>query len=230
MSQIKDTLTNVTLSGVEVWHLVLGIFLKSLHIKRKINSSVENNLSRSNDPSTPLRMTLFRKIKNKLLLLRIAIGKPKATDGEGTTKQSLLVLDCFAIVRNDVFLIFISLLFMLTPFQTLYSNGDSLKTYPLNDPRNPNCPCHQYQKLADEEYKRMLGEQQIQVANNVIQTTQSNVTSSSAASSSKNSHGSHKLKRKKISARQKKFNRLIQVNNWKIFRRWKDPTACFKWR
>lgn len=107
---------------------------------------------------------------------------------------------------------------------------DSLKTYPLNDPRNPNCPCHQYQKLADEEYKRLLGEQQIQVANNVIQTSQSNVTTSSAISSSKNSHVSHKLKRKKISARQKKFNRLIQVNNWKILRRWKDPTACFKWR
>lgn len=28
--------------------------------------------------------------------------------------------------------------------------------YPLNDPRNPNCPCHKYQKLADEEYKKLL--------------------------------------------------------------------------
>ena len=26
--------------------------------------------------------------------------------------------------------------------------------YPINDPRNPNCPCHVMQKKADEEYKR----------------------------------------------------------------------------
>ncbi|MBK9285997.1 MAG: hypothetical protein IPM51_17005 [Sphingobacteriaceae bacterium] len=28
--------------------------------------------------------------------------------------------------------------------------------YDINDPRNPNCPCHKYQKLADEEYKKLL--------------------------------------------------------------------------
>ena len=26
--------------------------------------------------------------------------------------------------------------------------------YDLNDPRNPDCPCHNYQKLAEEEYTR----------------------------------------------------------------------------
>ena len=34
--------------------------------------------------------------------------------------------------------------------------GDSLKAkYNINDPRNPHCPCHQYQKLADEEFARL---------------------------------------------------------------------------
>ncbi|MBL7916988.1 MAG: hypothetical protein JNM96_01235, partial [Bacteroidia bacterium] len=34
---------------------------------------------------------------------------------------------------------------------------DTLKSeYPINDPRNPNCPCHAQQKLADEEYKQYL--------------------------------------------------------------------------
>jgi hypothetical protein len=28
--------------------------------------------------------------------------------------------------------------------------------YPINDPRNPNCPCHKFQKIADEEYKKLL--------------------------------------------------------------------------
>jgi len=39
------------------------------------------------------------------------------------------------------------------------SNGvetDSSKKYPITDPRNPNCPCHQYQKQADIEYARLL--------------------------------------------------------------------------
>lgn len=31
-------------------------------------------------------------------------------------------------------------------------------SYPINDPRNPNCPCHKYQKLADEEYKKLLAQ------------------------------------------------------------------------
>lgn len=29
-------------------------------------------------------------------------------------------------------------------------------TFDINDPRNPHCPCHKYQKLADEEYKKLL--------------------------------------------------------------------------
>ena len=34
--------------------------------------------------------------------------------------------------------------------------GDSAKNkYDINDPRNPHCPCHQYQKLADEEYAKL---------------------------------------------------------------------------
>ena len=27
--------------------------------------------------------------------------------------------------------------------------------YDLNDPRNPNCPCHKYQKMADDEFKKL---------------------------------------------------------------------------
>lgn len=39
---------------------------------------------------------------------------------------------------------------------SLKAVNDTLKkkqaVYDLNDPRNPNCPCHKYQKLADEEF------------------------------------------------------------------------------
>jgi hypothetical protein len=30
--------------------------------------------------------------------------------------------------------------------------------YDINDPRNPNCPCHKLQKLADDEYQRILND------------------------------------------------------------------------
>lgn len=30
--------------------------------------------------------------------------------------------------------------------------------YPLNDPRNPKCPCHKYQQQAEEEYKQLLAQ------------------------------------------------------------------------
>jgi hypothetical protein len=40
------------------------------------------------------------------------------------------------------------------------SNGTE---YDINDPRNPNCPCHKYQKAADEEYQRELNKQKVYV-------------------------------------------------------------------
>ncbi|MBL7922113.1 MAG: hypothetical protein JNJ40_17495 [Bacteroidia bacterium] len=61
------------------------------------------------------------------------------------------------------------LAFVLICFQVSFVNAkvkeDSLKSSPdsyrdnINDPRNPNCPCHKYQKLADEEYRKLLGKE-----------------------------------------------------------------------
>ncbi|MBA2613993.1 MAG: hypothetical protein H0U95_18665 [Bacteroidetes bacterium] len=57
----------------------------------------------------------------------------------------------------------ISLIFGLFIYQFSFANvfelkEDSLKSeFDIKDPRNPNCPCHKYQKLADEEYKKFLG-------------------------------------------------------------------------
>jgi hypothetical protein len=47
----------------------------------------------------------------------------------------------------------ISLLFTLF-FMSVHSQNSS--EFPLNDPRNPNCPCHKFQKLAEEEYKNLM--------------------------------------------------------------------------
>lgn len=47
------------------------------------------------------------------------------------------------------------------------SPNDSLKqTYPLNDPRNPNCPCHKYQKLAEDEFRKNINDKKELVLSN----------------------------------------------------------------
>jgi hypothetical protein len=48
-------------------------------------------------------------------------------------------------------------------------SGDSTKSkYALTDPRNPDCPCHKYQKLADEEYARLLKNGKASDSNNKV--------------------------------------------------------------
>lgn len=37
-------------------------------------------------------------------------------------------------------------------FATTDTTQLAREKYPLTDPRNPNCPCHKYQELADKEY------------------------------------------------------------------------------
>jgi hypothetical protein len=34
----------------------------------------------------------------------------------------------------------------------------------LNDPRNPDCPCHKYQKQAEDEYRKYLKEEEKKTA------------------------------------------------------------------
>jgi hypothetical protein len=44
-------------------------------------------------------------------------------------------------------------------FSRTISNGDSLKNkFPINDPRNPDCPCHRQQELAEQEYRSRQSE------------------------------------------------------------------------
>ncbi len=50
--------------------------------------------------------------------------------------------------------------FLLVSFHNIVaatvSSKDSLKTkYSINDPRNPRCPCHYYQQLAQKEFDKL---------------------------------------------------------------------------
>jgi len=120
------------------------------------------------------------------------------------------------------------------------AKGDSLKSkYELNDPRNPNCPCHKYQKLADEEFK-LRQTQRTKLNNDFVEQketdTQTGVASASGGSSSgttvKTKHFKnlmffhHKNKSYKI------FNFIKRHKGKKrhYVRTNKNINSCFRWR
>lgn len=48
------------------------------------------------------------------------------------------------------------IILILTVAVSLRAQNGEEKVYDINDPRNPNCPCHAFQKVADEEYRQLL--------------------------------------------------------------------------
>lgn len=128
------------------------------------------------------------------------------------------------------------------------ANGeDSLKTkYDLNDPRNPNCPCHKYQKQADEEYKTLLASQnkgRWETKDNADRTNSGTFSNSDRQTnnlSSENSNGSDKIKkhrsdyskkhkRKKKGKKYNKWLKIWEVNNWDIWKRVPKADSCHRW-
>ncbi|MFN5182688.1 MAG: hypothetical protein ACK5D5_06655 [Bacteroidota bacterium] len=56
------------------------------------------------------------------------------------TKELKLIVLCLCLFAK----------FSLSFSQT--NNISNVNEYPIDDPRNPNCPCHQHQKLAEQQY------------------------------------------------------------------------------
>lgn len=105
------------------------------------------------------------------------------------------------------------------------TNKDSLKSkYDINDPRNPNCPCHKYQKIADEEYEKWLRQQSKEqgIAMSKLDTREDKIKRKSFFNFTK-----HKTKRKNKS--HPKFKKLLDMKRYKFWKRITDTTACFKW-
>jgi hypothetical protein len=122
------------------------------------------------------------------------------------------------------------------------------QVFDINDPRNPNCPCHKYQKQADEEYKKLLLQG---IANNeqnkIIQVQQMNAhpghnstqrpTNQESRSFSAAVNKVHKKHRGSY-AKHKHHNRLsghprlrriLDVKHWDFWKRVTDPTRCYRW-
>jgi hypothetical protein len=120
------------------------------------------------------------------------------------------------------------------------AKGDSLKTkYELNDPRNPNCPCHKYQKLADEEFKLRQTQQTKWNKDFVEQKAISNQTAVGIASAGNSSGKSIKTKHFKnliLSHHKNRFYKIFNFNRGPrgkkrhFVRTNKNVSSCFRWR
>lgn len=101
--------------------------------------------------------------------------------------------------------------------------------YPLNDPRNPDCPCHKLQKQAEDEYaqqnKSALPESNLQ---NVPAISRENNESGSVLRTKTGSAAIVK-KRRKRSGRwdDVKFRYLKKRSKAKKMR--PDYSVCFRW-
>lgn len=68
------------------------------------------------------------------------------TSREGSAPKSLL-RNLFRALRLFIFFFFFS--------NNAFAQNLGNQQYDLNDPRNPDCPCHKLQKLADDEYNKI---------------------------------------------------------------------------
>jgi hypothetical protein len=104
------------------------------------------------------------------------------------------------------------------------NGGDTSRTsYPINDPRNPNCPCHLYQKIADDEYRQLLNRTDQSNSTSILAETNHHEMGSETKSNAKRSsrYGSQfKIKftsfhNKKVNTKRKakKHRKLIKRNN-----------------
>lgn len=142
---------------------------------------------------------------------------------------------------------FIQVMFCVFCLSVSAEGEDSLKTkYDINDPRNPNCPCHKYQKLADDEYKALLASknkgqwEQNDVANHNISDSSLNFDKNTDNLNQVSSNGTDKIKkhktnyskkhkRKKKGKKYNKWRKIWEVSNWDIWKRVPKTDSCHRW-
>lgn len=126
------------------------------------------------------------------------------------------------------------LFFCLTQICFSQSNAD-MQQYDLNDPRNPDCPCHKYQKMADDEYEKLnkknKNNQQQEISdeenfkNLDVRKIQFNEIKSSP--NRVNSDYTNKRKRKRLVALTRQINFFKQGAKTRKIK--PDYSVCFKW-
>jgi hypothetical protein len=115
------------------------------------------------------------------------------------------------------------ILFLLVLFFNMNLNSQTSE-YPITDPRNPHCPCHKYQKLADEEYKKL-----VRTGNKGIGDFIGKVNNREDKIHKARIEKYRKQKRKIKDKRIREPRWLYEFKHWDIWKRVTNPGKCPVW-
>ena len=128
-------------------------------------------------------------------------------------------------------------IFLFLLFTTISFSQNNIEQYDINDPRNPNCPCHKQQQLADEEYallNKNVDENKLDNKKTIIEIdfkTNTNENSSSNIKQSKHTRyagsGNTKHKKKNLWYKKTKFRMWNKLKKEIKFKNKVD--FCFEW-
>ncbi|MDP1800717.1 MAG: hypothetical protein Q8L81_05165 [Bacteroidota bacterium] len=128
-------------------------------------------------------------------------------------------------IKNKKIIFFVLLCCSFCFANALVLKEDSLK-FDITDPRNPKCPCHKFQKLADDEYRKLLGEA-IKVKTDNTNSNYSNTFSGKNEINSKNSVGTKKFRSKKWNHSFFNFKKKKGAKKRGVRRLRRDNTTCY---
>ncbi len=123
---------------------------------------------------------------------------------------------------------------VLFSFFLFFSSLKSQTSFDINDPRNPQCPCHKYQKLADDEYKKL------QRTGNKRKDDFVGIASSEGKTHSVSLNNSDEIHKTRIEKYRKQKHRIkdkmhrpkrwiYEFKNWDIWKRKTHPIKCPIW-
>ncbi len=109
-------------------------------------------------------------------------------------------------------------------FLCLVGRMKSQTTFDINDPRNPHCPCHKYQKLADEEYAKL-----IRVGNKGNGEVLARVNKNEDKIHKSRIDKYRKQKHKIIDKKTRTPRWIYKFKHWGVWKRVANPSRCPKW-
>ncbi len=111
------------------------------------------------------------------------------------------------------------------------------QVFDLNDPRNPDCPCHKYQKMADEEFEQLKKKNKLNQSDEVADVgndqnliaKERQLKDSESTSKPAHSNYTKKKKRKIVKRRIHKHINLFSLRSFKAKKFKPCYSVCFKW-
>ncbi len=131
----------------------------------------------------------------------------------------------------------LGLLFFLFTQLSFAQPGNDKQVFDLNDPRNPDCPCHKYQKMADDEFGKLQKNNKLNRSDVVadvgddqnLNPKQRQSKDSEIVSNPPHSNYSKNKKRKTVKRKVLKHVNLFSLRSFKTKRFKPSYSFCFKW-